>query len=62
MNNAPNLEQMLEDLQYLAAAIKDNAPDLEGEDDVAEEYRILAAVYTTMQAGIDYLAPMQERN
>ena len=58
----PNLAQMLEDLQYLADAIRDNAPDLESEADVAEEYSILAAVYTTAQAAIDYLAVMQEKN
>lgn len=57
----PNLAQMSEDLQYLADAIRDNAPDLETESDIAEEYSILAAVYTTMQAADDYLAVMQEK-
>lgn len=57
--NVPNLNQMREDLQYLADSIRDNAPDLETANDIAEEYAILAAVHTTIQAADDYLAVMQ---
>ena len=55
----PNLDRMLSDLQYLADSVKDNAPDMENDADIAAEYTILAAVYTTMQAADDYLKVLQ---
>ena len=55
----PDLERLLEDLQYLADSIHDNAPDMEDDDNIAEEYYILASVYTTKQAAEDYLRVMQ---
>lgn len=54
--NGPVLTQMIVELQYLADAISDNARDQDEDNEIAEEYTILAAVYTTMHAATDYLS------
>ncbi len=57
--DTPDLENLLVSLQYLADSVHDNAPDMEDDGDIAAEYAVLAAVYTTMQTAEDYLRVMQ---
>ncbi len=59
MQEDVNLDRLLADLQQLAASVRENAPDMEDDGDIAAEYRVLAAVYTTMQTAEDYLRVMQ---
>ena len=59
MKEDVNLDRLLADLQQLAGSVHDNAPDMEDDADIAAEYTLLAAVYTTMQTAEDYLRVMQ---
>ena len=55
----PDLERLLKDLQYLARSVKDNAPDMENDFEIAAEFRLLASVYDTMHAAEVYLRVLQ---
>ena len=59
MKQDVNLDRLLADLQQLAGAVHDNAPDMEDDGDIAAEYTLLVAVHTTMQTAEDYFRVTQ---